>query len=96
MYRSAGVEATYRNSINDVAAFLTEKHGSKYMIINVSEKSYEKALLLNQVCPETGPRGSVLVILFCTMTSKVILCTIVRTLSSTKIQSYFDNYLVVM
>lgn len=39
----------YRNSAKDVAAFLTEKHGDKFMIMNVADKTYGAQSFQNQV-----------------------------------------------
>jgi hypothetical protein len=38
-YPSSGLEAYYRNPIEKVSAFLNEKHGDKYWIINTSERN---------------------------------------------------------
>eukprot|EP00730_Choanoeca_flexa_P020392 TRINITY_DN9962_c0_g2_i1.p1 TRINITY_DN9962_c0_g2~~TRINITY_DN9962_c0_g2_i1.p1 ORF type:complete len:845 (+),score=224.47 TRINITY_DN9962_c0_g2_i1:199-2733(+) len=46
---ATGLQATYRNKLTDVANFLTARHGSCYMIINVSDKSYDISEFKNQV-----------------------------------------------
>lgn len=48
-FPASGLEATYRNSINDVAGMLKLKHGNHYMVFNVSEKSYDISKLDHQV-----------------------------------------------
>lgn len=41
-YPSEGFEGTYRNSINDVKTFFTEKHQARYKIYNLcSERKYD-------------------------------------------------------
>jgi phosphatidylinositol-3,4,5-trisphosphate 3-phosphatase/dual-specificity protein phosphatase PTEN len=37
-YPSSGIEAMYRNPIEQVSAYLNERHGDKYWIINTSER----------------------------------------------------------
>lgn len=37
-YPSSGLESMYRNPIEKVSAFLNERHGQKYWIINTSER----------------------------------------------------------
>lgn len=37
-YPSSGIEAMYRNPIEDVSTYLNERHGDKYWIINTSER----------------------------------------------------------
>ena len=46
---ATGLQATYRNKLTDVANFLTARHGGCYMIINVSDKSYDISEFKNQV-----------------------------------------------
>ncbi len=42
-YPSSGLESMYRNPIERVADFLNERHGTKYWIINTSERAtYDK------------------------------------------------------
>ena len=48
-FPSAGVEATYRNNLNDVARMLKLKHKENYMVFNVSERSYDVSKLNHQV-----------------------------------------------
>ena len=38
-YPSSGIEAMYRNRIEEVSAYLNERHGDKYWIINTSERN---------------------------------------------------------
>jgi len=38
-YPSSSLESFYRNPIEKVAAFLNQKHGNKYWIINTSERA---------------------------------------------------------
>jgi hypothetical protein len=49
-FPASGLEATYRNSVEDVGAFLTERHGEGALIVNVAEKSYPAEGMCNQVC----------------------------------------------
>lgn len=48
-FPSKGLEATYRNNLNDVARMLKMKHKDSYMVFNVSERSYDVSKLNNQV-----------------------------------------------
>lgn len=48
-FPASGLEATYRNSVEDVGAFLNERHGEGFMIVNVAEKSYPGDGMCNQV-----------------------------------------------
>lgn len=48
-FPATGLEAMYRNKLDDVAAMLKEKHGDKFMIINCAEKSYDSTNLCDQV-----------------------------------------------
>ena len=58
-YPSVGVEAAFRNPIQDVrsqfltkydqvAQFLTENHGDKYWVFNCSERNYDKTPFENR------------------------------------------------
>ncbi|KAF4044162.1 5-trisphosphate 3-phosphatase ptn1 [Phytophthora infestans] len=40
-YPASGVEKTYRNDINDVAAFLNSRHPDVYRVYNLSERRYD-------------------------------------------------------
>ena len=44
-----GLEAAWRNHIDDVARMLTKYHGSDFLIINLSEKAYNYNLFANQI-----------------------------------------------
>eukprot|EP00047_Mylnosiga_fluctuans_P005675 m.241967 g.241967 ORF g.241967 m.241967 type:complete len:731 (+) comp13941_c0_seq1:10-2202(+) len=48
-YPASGLEATYRNKVDDVAQLLKAKHGEHFMVFNVSERSYDTAKFSNQV-----------------------------------------------
>eukprot|EP00049_Salpingoeca_infusionum_P009864 m.167733 g.167733 ORF g.167733 m.167733 type:complete len:927 (-) comp14467_c0_seq3:247-3027(-) len=48
-FPASGLEATYRNDLNDVAAVLTSRHGDKFMVFNVSDKAYNISKLRHQV-----------------------------------------------
>lgn len=48
-FPATGLEAMYRNKLDDVAAMLKEKHGDNFMIINCAEKSYDSSNLCDQV-----------------------------------------------
>ena len=55
-FPAAGFQAIYRNHIDtvsmrseQVAWFLNEKHSGKYMVYNLSEKSYNEAKFFNRV-----------------------------------------------
>eukprot|EP01016_Furgasonia_blochmanni_P054300 TRINITY_DN8932_c0_g1_i3.p4 TRINITY_DN8932_c0_g1~~TRINITY_DN8932_c0_g1_i3.p4 ORF type:complete len:170 (-),score=36.74 TRINITY_DN8932_c0_g1_i3:1083-1592(-) len=41
-YPASGLEATYRNNINEVAAYLQERHGDNYRVYNLSGRKYEE------------------------------------------------------
>lgn len=43
------IEKTYRNNIEDVAAYLAETHNQKYLIINVSSRIYDYELFRMKV-----------------------------------------------
>lgn len=40
-FPASGLEAAYRNNLNDVAAMLKAKHGDHFMVFNVSQKFYD-------------------------------------------------------
>ncbi|KAH7488308.1 hypothetical protein PRIC1_007573 [Phytophthora ramorum] len=40
-YPASGVEKTYRNDINEVAAFLNSRHPDAYRVYNLSERAYD-------------------------------------------------------
>ncbi|KAG4061362.1 hypothetical protein PC123_g3751 [Phytophthora cactorum] len=42
-YPASGIEKTYRNDINDVAAFLNSRYPSAYRVYNLSERSYDSS-----------------------------------------------------
>ncbi|GLD94022.1 hypothetical protein PINS_up002633 [Pythium insidiosum] len=42
-YPASGVEKTYRNDINEVAAFLDSRHRGAYRVYNLSERKYDYA-----------------------------------------------------
>src|SRR3989338_174000 len=44
-----GLEAAWRNHVEDVAAMLTKYHGSQFLIINLSEKAYNYSHFANQI-----------------------------------------------
>eukprot|EP00911_Craspedida_sp_UC1_P002631 UC1_evm1s1938 len=48
-FPATGLEAAYRNNLNDVAAMLKTKHGDNFMVFNVSKKFYDISKLDNQV-----------------------------------------------
>ena len=48
-YPAQGLEAVYRNKLKDVAELLESKHKDKYLIINVSDRSYDTSFFRNQV-----------------------------------------------
>ncbi|XP_063676189.1 tensin-1-like isoform X3 [Bolinopsis microptera] len=48
-YPAQGLEAAYRNKLKDVAELLESKHKDKYLIINVSDRSYDTSFFKNQV-----------------------------------------------
>jgi phosphatidylinositol-3,4,5-trisphosphate 3-phosphatase and dual-specificity protein phosphatase PTEN len=39
-FPASGFEKVYRNSIDDVAEFLQKKHGSNYIVVNLSGRPY--------------------------------------------------------
>lgn len=43
------VTSTYRNNLGDVAKFLHQKHGNRYIIINLSQKTYDYSKFGNRV-----------------------------------------------
>ena len=48
-FPGAGLEKIIRNSIDDVSLFLNERHGSNYLVINLSGKKYDKSKFQNKV-----------------------------------------------
>ncbi|KAL6072071.1 Phosphatidylinositol-3,4,5-trisphosphate 3-phosphatase [Balamuthia mandrillaris] len=46
---SEGLEKSYRNNVDDVARLLEEKHLGRYMIYNLSERSYDYSKFHNRV-----------------------------------------------
>jgi hypothetical protein len=48
-FPGAGLEKIIRNSIDDVSLFLNERHGSNYLVINLSGKKYDKSKFKNKV-----------------------------------------------
>ena len=48
-FPAQGMESVYRNRLPDVARLLQSKHGDKYLIINVSDRSYDTKLFNDQV-----------------------------------------------
>ena len=48
-FPAQGMESVYRNRLPDVARLLQSKHGDKYLIINVSDRSYDTTLFNDQV-----------------------------------------------
>ena len=40
-FPGSGVETVYRNNIDEVSKFLSERHGSNYLVINISGKKYD-------------------------------------------------------
>mgnify|MGYP002385116652 CR=1 FL=1 len=48
-FPAEGMEATYRNHLEDVAGFLDSEHPNCYIVYNLSERSYDISKLNNQV-----------------------------------------------
>lgn len=48
-YPSEGITSYYRNSIDDVAKFLNEKHKNHFVIINLTPYDYDASKLNHQV-----------------------------------------------
>lgn len=48
-YPGSGLEKIIRNSIDEVSLFLNERHGSNYLVINLSGKKYDKEKFNNKV-----------------------------------------------
>jgi tensin len=48
-FPASGLEATYRNSLQDVSAVLRQRHGENFMVFNVSERSYDISLMDHRV-----------------------------------------------
>ena len=44
-----GLEAAYRNSLEEVARMLKTEHGDGFMVYNLSERTYDVSKLNNQV-----------------------------------------------
>lgn len=43
------IASTYRNELSEVAQFLHEHHGSNYLVVNLSMKSYDSSKLKGKV-----------------------------------------------
>lgn len=48
-FPGSGFEKIIRNSIDEVSLFLNERHGSNYLVINLSGKKYDKEKFNNKV-----------------------------------------------
>ena len=48
-FPASGVEGMFRNSVVEVAQFLLEKHQDRFMIYNLSERTYDYSLFHDQV-----------------------------------------------
>ena len=48
-FPASGFESVYRNKIEDVSKFIKEKHGSNFLIINLSDRKYDYTKFDNQV-----------------------------------------------
>ena len=48
-FPASGFESVYRNKIEDVSKFIKEKHGSNFLIINLSNRKYDYTKFDNQV-----------------------------------------------
>eukprot|EP00949_MAST-11_sp_MAST-11-sp1_P004413 g4413.t1 len=48
-FPASGTEGLYRNSIRSVASFLATRHGTDYLVFNVSERKYDAAPFANQM-----------------------------------------------
>ena len=46
---SSGLESVYRNKIDEVAQFLDDKHKDHYLIVNLSETTYDYSKFHGQV-----------------------------------------------
>ena len=44
-----GIEATYKNNIDDVRVYLDTKHPDNYVVINISQRSYRTSRLNDRV-----------------------------------------------
>jgi hypothetical protein len=49
-FPATGLESTYRNNLEDVARMLQLKHQDKFMVFNLSDRSYDVTKLNFQVC----------------------------------------------
>lgn len=76
-YPASGMEAMYRNNIDDVARFLKKHHGDNYYIINVSSRLYDYSKFGNRVLQIVWPNHHpAQFILFCQIvleTAKILL-----------------------
>lgn len=65
-FPASGVEAMYRNNIEEVSKFLNKKHGDNYYIINVSSRLYDYSKFGNRVLQIVWPNHHpAQLILFC-------------------------------
>jgi hypothetical protein len=69
-FPATGVEATYRNDAAQVRTFLAEKHPSKWMLFNLSTRSYDKSGFQGKVSdlgwPEDEAPSLTQLLTFCT------------------------------
>jgi len=76
-YPASGMEAMYRNNIEQVAKFLNKNHGQDYYIINVSSRLYDYSKFGNRVLQIVWPNHHpAQLILFCQIvleTAKILL-----------------------
>ena len=48
-FPAEGIESTYKNSIDDIRAYLDAKHASNYVVINISQRNYRASKLNDRV-----------------------------------------------
>lgn len=49
-----GIEATYKNNIDDVRVYLDTKHPNNYVVINISQRTYRTNRLNDRVRNTVG------------------------------------------
>lgn len=48
-FPASGVEATYRNDIREVSRFLKERHGTHFLVWNLTQRSYDYSMFDHQI-----------------------------------------------
>ena len=72
-FPSKGLESLYRNRIQDVANYLESKHKDNYLIINVSDRTYDTNVFKNQVSFQLYVEKEFIILLDCSIRNSIVL-----------------------